>query len=52
VKFRCPKCKRPLKAKPEILGMRVQCPTCGLMMRLPCPPIAAELKRFYVRSAN
>jgi len=34
VKFHCPKCQRPLKAKREMMGRRVRCPTCGKTMRI------------------
>lgn len=52
MKFNCPKCKRPLKAKREVLGGKtIQCPTCGQKMRLPAF-VPEELRRFVYRSVN
>jgi len=34
VKFHCARCKRPLKAKREMMGRVVMCPTCGKRMLL------------------
>jgi DNA-directed RNA polymerase subunit RPC12/RpoP len=51
MKFNCPKCKRPLEAKPNLIGNRLQCPTCGAKIKLPTY-LAESLRRFYVRSVN
>jgi hypothetical protein len=43
IKTTCPKCRRPLWAKPEQAGKRVRCPGCKQILTVP-EPSAAEVE--------
>lgn len=36
----CPHCSRRLKIPPEVVGLTMQCPYCGLSMEVPDRPTA------------
>jgi WD40 repeat protein len=45
IRFACPRCKHVLVAPPDQGGVEVGCPSCGMRVKMPVPPLAGPAPR-------